>query len=70
MMARTRQSQTRAKNNRNNRQHSPKTRSIQRPGRMNDEQEILRTADRSGNRKGISSPGRKSAAREDDDRTP
>jgi len=69
-MARTRQSQTRSKNNRNNRQESPKNKNIHRGGRIEDPQEMLRTTDHGGNRKGISSPGRRSAAREDDDRTP
>ena len=69
-MARNRQSQSRSENDRNNRQQSPKHRSIRRAGRIDDPQEILRTTDRSGNRKGISSPGRRSAAREDDERIP
>jgi len=69
MMARNRQSQSQ-KNDRNNRQQSPKHRSTRRGQRMDESQEILRTNDRSGNRKGISSPGRRSAAREDDERIP
>ena len=69
-MARNRQSQPRAKNDRNNRQQSSKTRSIRRRGRNDESQDIMQTSDRSGNRKGISSPGRRSAAREDDERNP
>ena len=68
-MARNRQSQPRSKNERNNRQQTPKKNS-RRQGGIEDPQEIRRTADRSGNRKGISSPGRRTAAREDDERNP
>jgi len=59
-----------SKTDRNNRQQSQKNRGMRRGERIEDTQETLRTNERSGNRKGISSPGRRPAAREDDERIP